>query len=53
MTSTTGPTRSALGNGTFVTISAALGAVYEIPADPRPRGIDLRTEAPGWGRQAR
>jgi hypothetical protein len=48
-----GPARVALGGGTFLTTSAAMGVVYEIPADPRPRGLDLRPDAPGWGRQGR
>jgi hypothetical protein len=47
------PARTDLGNGLFLTTSAALGVVFEVPADPRPRLLDLRAEAPGWGRQGR
>jgi predicted phage terminase large subunit-like protein len=36
--------------GVVVEESAAMGRVYTVPADPRPRGIDLRPGAPGWGR---
>jgi hypothetical protein len=35
---------------TGVEQSAAMGTVYTVPADPKPRGIDLRPNAPGWGR---
>jgi hypothetical protein len=31
--------------------SAAMGTVYTVPADPYPRGIDVRPDAPGWGRR--
>jgi hypothetical protein len=48
-----GPYRCALGDGAFLTISAAMGTVYSIPADPQPRAIDLRPEAPGWERPGR
>jgi hypothetical protein len=48
-----GPARVALGNGAFLTTSAAMGVVYETPADPRPLALDLRPEAPGWGRHGR
>jgi hypothetical protein len=34
-----------------VEVSAAMGTLFNIPADPRPRGIDLRPDAPGWGRR--
>jgi hypothetical protein len=46
-----GATRVTGGDGgMIVQESAAMGTVYTIPADPRPRGIDIRSDAPGWGR---
>jgi predicted phage terminase large subunit-like protein len=31
--------------------SAAMGKVYTIPAGPGRKGIDIRPDAPGWGRR--
>jgi hypothetical protein len=39
-----------LGDEPAVEESAAVGRVYTVPADPRPRGIDIRPDAPGWVR---
>jgi hypothetical protein len=43
-----GPRWEQLPGGTVVTVSAAMGAVYDIPADPRPAGVDISAGAPGW-----
>jgi hypothetical protein len=49
----TGPTRTVLADGTIEEVSAAMGRCFDVPADPRPVTLDLRPDAPGWGRQGR
>jgi hypothetical protein len=43
-----GPRRRQLSDGTVEEVSAAMGRSILVPADPRPRGIDVRASAPGW-----
>jgi hypothetical protein len=42
-----GPARVALGDGTFLTISAGMGKLFDVPA--RPAALDLGADA-GWER---
>jgi hypothetical protein len=37
--------------GIIVEESAAMGKIYTIPAGPLRKGIDIRPDAPGWGRR--
>jgi hypothetical protein len=42
------PLRRVLADGVIEEWSAAMGWVLTIPAEPRPRKIDLSDGAPGW-----
>jgi hypothetical protein len=43
-----GPARCPLGDGAFLTISAAMGKLFDVPA--RPQALDLGEDASGWQR---
>jgi hypothetical protein len=42
------PRSYTLSDGSRVEVSAAMGTVYTIAADPTPRGLDVRAGASGW-----
>jgi hypothetical protein len=44
------PRSYTLSDGTRVEVSAAMGTVYTIAADPTPGGLDVKADAPGWER---
>jgi hypothetical protein len=43
-----GPRRVQLSDGVVIEDSAATGRSFLVPADPRPKGVDVRPAAPGW-----
>jgi hypothetical protein len=43
-----GPIQVELPDGTIEEVSAAMGRSILVPANPLPRGLDLRAGAAGW-----
>jgi hypothetical protein len=44
------PFRRVRSDGVIEEYSAAMGWTFTIPADPRPRKLDVRVDAAGWER---